>query len=95
MSSFNSDSVGNPTNCFGQHARSSAPGSLKQNEAGEMFLDRVHISSFDAAGPADGVKQTNNFELHGQADAGQQRLGAEDSNGVIKYNSIFSECLFA
>jgi len=41
------------------------------------------------------MKQTSRFELHGQADAGQQRHGAENSNGVIKYNSIFSECLFA
>lgn len=41
------------------------------------------------------MNQTSKFELHGQADAAQQRLGAEDSNGVFKYNSIFSECLFA
>lgn len=96
MRSFNSDSVEDLTaGCCAQHDGGRAPQSVEQNEAGESFFHRVQVSSFDAARPAGDVKQASGFRLRSSQDVAEYRLVQEDSNGVAKYNSIFSESLFA
>ena len=63
ISSFNSDSMDRPSNCFTQLTCNGVPTSRKQTEAEENFSEQMRVSAFEPFGFAGGQKQISEFTL--------------------------------
>lgn len=96
MSSLNSDSTAASNRCSVKVTRDQAPESRKQVGAQAIFPEGVRVSSFEPFCPADRQNTLSEFPFALAKEAANVTEAQDEANnGMTKYNSIFSECLFS